>query len=146
MIFYQMKIELIQTKRKAYECIKIEGIDENPAYLSLYYYKNKNSFVISYIHDKIKATRELPDYIDNNIEINNADEPSIINGIELYNISNNECVYNTQSNFLAKIVTNDGCNNNEANLYKIVIPIIGSDGKDYSILISYYGKVTVTAD
>ena len=34
--------------------------------------------------------------------------------------------------------------NTSAGFYKIEVPIIGSDGKDYTIIISYYGKVSVS--
>ena len=128
----------IRTKRTAKECIKISGMGESSAYLAIYYYKNKDKFVISYIHDNIRATRELPDYMTYNVD----DNGKIINPLELYNSSNNKCSYNSETGNIDG--NSSDCSNNSSNFYKIVVPIIGSDGKDYSILISYYGKVEVT--
>ena len=121
---------------KAHECIMIDGIDSNPAYIALYYYKNKDSYVISYIHGDIKSTRTLPKFEDYNV----TNLGKLKNTIILVNSENNSCQYNESNNNFDSSV---GCNNSNANFYKISIPIIGSDGKDYTILISYYGKVTV---
>ena len=127
--------EDIEDKYKAKECIQINGINEDTAYLAIYYYKNKESYVISYIHGDIKTTRNLPNFEDYNINMD-----KIKNTINLVNSSNSVCSYNEEeSDFIGS-----NCNNEENNFYKIVIPIIGSDGKDYSILISYYGIVTVS--
>ena len=36
-----------------------------------------------------------------------------------------------------------GCNNINSGFSTITIPIIGSDEKDYSIIVSYYGKISI---
>ena len=84
---------------------------------------NKESYVISYIHEykNVKATRELPDF-HNTASINSSNQLK-----EWKHNSNN--------------ITNDYINNlsKPLNGFNVItIPIIGSDGKDYSINISYY--------
>ena len=118
----------VQKQRNASECIKIEDIDDKPAYLAIYYYKNKESYVISYIHGNVRATRELPDFEKYNVN----DNGSLKNTIKLVT-NNNSCEYDSFNYY---------CNVDNG-FYKIEVPIIGSDGKDYTILISYYGTVTV---
>lgn len=112
-------------KRLANECIKFEFDDSTNGFLGIYYYKNKSSYVISYIHGSTKATRLLPDF-------------------DKYNVKDG----NIKSEFKIKYSNSSGTTKlyNEINaitlykniFHKIEIPIIGSDGKDYSILISYY--------
>lgn len=121
--------ELIIKKRLANECIsfKFNNDESDIAYLGIYYYKNKSSYVISYIHGSTKATRLLPDF-------------------DKYNVKDG----NIKSEFKIKYSNSSGATKpyNEINaitlnkniFHKIEIPIIGSDGKDYSILISYYKK------
>ena len=106
----------IKRLRNASKCLKLSGFsDGTEAVLGIYYYKNKESYVISYIHGNVKATRELPEF-------------------EKYNVKS---VGGLKNSFVL------GYPNIYDDFYKIEIPIIGSDGKDYSIIISYYGKVTV---
>lgn len=108
-------------KRLARECISFD-FGDSKAYLGIYYYKNKNSYVISYIHGDTKATRLLPEF-------------------EKYNVDDSG---NIKSEFEIKYSNSNGATNekilNKNIFHKIEIPIIGSDGKDYSILISYYKK------
>lgn len=112
-------------KRLARECISFD-FGDSKAYLGIYYYKNKNSYVISYIHGDTKATRLLPEFEKYNVK-----DGKIKAGFEIkYSNSNgttNEKI--TSEKILDKNI-----------FHKIEIPIIGSDGKDYSILISYYKK------
>lgn len=117
----------LEDKQKASECIKFtfDNDDSKVAYLGIYYYKNKDSYVISYIHGDTKATRLLPEFEKYNVD----DSGNIKSGFEIkYSNSNdttNEKI--TSEKILDKNI-----------FHKIEIPIIGSDGKDYSILISYY--------
>lgn len=117
----------IVQKRLASECISFKFNDNDIAHLGIYYYKNKNSYVISYIHGNTKATRLLPEFEKYNVD----DSGNIKSGFEIkYSNSNgttNEKI--TSEKILDKNI-----------FHKIEIPIIGSDGKDYSILISYYKK------
>ena len=106
-------------KLKANRCLKFtysydDSKPDSNAYLGIYYYKNRNSYVISYIHGNIKATRQLPDF-------------------EKYNI----IASNNLRDWKFKNIT---LNNPINGFATITIPIIGSDEKDYSIIISYYGK------
>lgn len=121
---------------KANECIDIEFDDTTHAKLGIYYYKNRESYVISYIHGNIKATRELPDFEDKEY---NVKDGKLKNTIKLVN-SSNTCIYQENS---SPTFSPTNCSTNDG-FYKIEIPIIGEDGKDYTIIISYYGKVTVT--
>lgn len=112
-------------KRLASECISFD-FGDSKAYLGIYYYKNKNSYVISYIHGDTKATRLLPEFEKYNVK-----DKKIKGGFEIKysNSSGITKTYNEINTTLDKDI-----------FHKIEIPIIGSDGKDYSILISYYKK------
>lgn len=124
--------ETIKT-RWANECISFNFGENSKAYLGIYYYKNKDSYVISYIHDSIKATRLLPDFAKFNVT-----DGKINFDIKYSNSnSNNNCVL-TGNNPNCETTTN-----NDKIFHKIEIPIIGDDEKDYSILISYYGKLNI---
>lgn len=119
---------------KANECIEFNFGDSDIAHLGIYYYKNKDSYVISYIHDSIKATRLLPDFAKFNVS-----ESKIKNNFDIKysNSTNYNCIL-TGNN------TNCSTTTNKDNFFhKIEIPIIGDDEKDYSILISYYGKLNI---
>ena len=117
-------------KRLASECIKFIFNDDNSnvAHLGIYYYKNKDSYVISYIHGNTKATRLLPEFEKYNVDKQNG---IIKSGFEI-KYSNSSGKNNVQ-------ITGETKLENDI-FHKIEIPIIGSDGKDYSILISYYKK------
>ncbi len=117
----------LEDKQKAKECIKFTFDDNTNGFLGIYYYQDKSSYVISYIHGNKKATRLLPEF-------------------DKYNVDDNE---NIKSGFEIKYSNSDGTTNEIITsekilgkniFHKIEIPIIGSDGKDYSILISYYKK------
>ena len=117
-------------KRLASECISFD-FGDNKAYLGIYYYKNKNSYVISYIHGDTKATRLLPEFEKYNVD----DSGNIKYGFEI-KYSNSNGTTNVQITRETKL--------ENGIFHKIEIPIIGSDGKDYSILISYYKKELIT--
>ena len=117
----------LEVKQKASECISFDFGSNDIAHLGIYYYKNKDSYVISYIHGNTKATRLLPEF-------------------DKYNV---DSAGNIKSGFEIKYSNSSGTNNMRVTgemkldndiFQKIEIPIIGSDGKDYSILISYYKK------
>ena len=114
-------------KRLASECIKFIFNDDNSnvAHLGIYYYKNKDSYVISYIHGNTKATRLLPEFDKYNVD----ESGKIKNGFEIK--------YSNSSGITNELITSEKALNKNI-FHKIEIPIIGSDGKDYSILISYY--------
>ena len=134
-IYSNYKPDELDTINKGYECIEINYGDNDIAKLGIYYYNNKRSYVISYIHDSIKATRVLPDFDSYNI---NKEEGTIKQTLSI-NRANTSCNYNNSTG-LTKT-----CNSNTENkdFYIIKIPIIGMDSKDYTILISYYGKLIV---
>lgn len=115
---YEEKPLIEENKLKAEKCINFEySYTDKPlsnAYLGIYYYKNRNSYVISYIHGNIKATRQLPDF----------EKYNIISSNQLRDWDMENITLNSPINGFATIT----------------IPIIGSDEKDYSIIISYYGK------
>lgn len=118
----------LEQEYKASECIKI-----NNSYIGIYYYDKQSSYVISYINkdNDIKVTKLLEKFDENNVDK--------INGV-------------IKDNFKMKLNIGDsncgsdliGCSNQNNSVFStITIPIIGPDGKDYSIIISYYGKVSI---
>lgn len=115
----------LEVKQKANECISFD-FGDSKAYLGIYYYKNKNSYVISYIHGDTKATRLLPEFEKYNVKDGN-----IKSGFEIK--------YSNSNGIINEIITSEKILDKNI-FHKIEIPIIGSDGKDYSILISYYKK------
>lgn len=119
---------------KANECIEFNFGGSDIARLGIYYYKNKDSYVISYIHDSIKATRLLPDFAKFNVS-----ESKIKNNFDIKysNSTNYNCILTGNNNNCSTTTNNDKI------FHKIEIPIIGDDEKDYSILISYYGKLNI---
>ena len=119
-------------ENKANECIEFNFGGSDIARLGIYYYKNKDSYVISYIHDSIKATRLLPDFDKFNVT-----DEKINFDIKYSNSNNYNCVL-TGNNPNCVTTTN-----NDKFFHKIEIPIIGDDEKDYSILISYYGILNI---
>ena len=103
------------------KCLKFVYGTNDYAYLGIYYYKSKESYVISYIHDDVKATRLLPDFEKSVYNINSLKD-SPLTGYKTWTYNgSNSIPYNELNGF-----------------YVINIPIIGSDGKDYGINISYY--------
>lgn len=143
---YNTYKDSLEDKQKASECIKFtfDNDDSKVAYLGIYYYKNKDSYVISYIHGNTKATRLLPEFDKYNVDSNG----NIRAGFKIkYSTSDqtSECILNSGNNKLTDDEKNIKCTFASKTLvdgkfHKIEIPIIGSDGKDYSILISYYKK------
>lgn len=135
---YDSYVSELKENQKGYECIELEYGENDVAKLGIYYYKNKKSYVISYIHNTVKATRTLP-----NFEKYNVAHGKIKKYIEFYNKNNNYCHLN-YTGMIYNIISNvASCSNTDSGFYKIQIPIIGEDGKDYTILISYYGTVSV---
>lgn len=130
-IYSKFDKNLLNIENQASECIKIGFNDGTYSYLGIYYYDNRKSYVISYIHDNIKATRLLP-------------------GFEIFNV--NKSTGNLKENIKMKIKLSNGnicgenlsgCSSINSGFSTITIPIIGSDEKDYSIIVSYYGKISV---
>ena len=128
---------------KANNCIKFvysfkekdeSGNDVNKdsnAYLGIYYYKNKEKYVISYIHEykNIRATRELPNFEKTaSIVHYDSDGDETLDKYKLKDWEHNGSPIDSS---YSSDLTN-------GNFYVINIPIIGPDGKDYSINISYY--------
>ena len=89
---------------------------DKTSYLGIYYYKKRNSYVISYINDDVKVTKELADFEKNNVEGT---------GFK------NEIRWKPSIPEPNTAITG---------FFTMEIPIRGDDGKDYSIIISYYGK------
>ena len=124
----------IKTENRAVECLKFiyNNDDTNYAHLAIYYYENKSNYVISYIHGNTKTTRFLPSFVDNNVNKTTG------------NLKNN--MFINVDGYTDSIKWNDNnkkTESNEKRLLKITIPIIGDDEKDYTILISYYGKINI---
>lgn len=120
---------------KANKCIKINYNDgSDVAKIGIYYYKNKNSYVISYIHGNVKATRLLTDFEKYNVTVNEDHTADLKNDFEIVlGNTDNSCGSNLSE-----------CSTSSDDIFsKITIPIIGPDEKDYSIIISYYGTVTI---
>ena len=112
----------------ANECLRLNfQSEDNPdyAYLALYYYKVKENFVITYKHDNVIISRELPNFVKNNVYSGNIKNKLLIKN------SNSECDYSSIGS----------CSFSNIGFYKIEIPIIGDDDKDYTIIISYYGII-----
>lgn len=105
-----------ETKLKANFCLNFNYGTGDNGYLGIYYYKNRNSYVISYIHGNVKSTKLLPDF-----EKYNVDDSS----------GNFRHLFELNPNTLDSVIKG---------FFTLKIPIIGSDEKDYSIIISYYGK------
>lgn len=120
----------LEDKQKANECISFD-FGDNKAYLGIYYYKNKDSYVISYIHGDTKATRLLPEFEKYNVDKQNG---IIKSGFEIKYSNSDNTTDTTNVQITGETKLENGI------FHKIEIPIIGSDGKDYSILISYYKK------
>lgn len=116
----------LEVKQKANECINFD-FGDSKAYLGIYYYKNKDSYVISYIHGDTKATRLLPEFEKYNVKDGKIKDEFKIKYSNLDNTTDTTNVPITGEMKLENDI-----------FHKIEIPIIGSDGKDYSILISYY--------
>ncbi len=125
---YSTYKDTLNTELKASKCIKFTYDTDDDAYLGIYFYKrsetdnDKNGYVISYIHKKtsVRATRQLPDF-----EVNNVDSSGNLKKQWKYN--NTTEINSTFSQTL-----------DSDEFHIINIPIIGDDGKDYSINISYY--------
>ena len=141
--FYTSYAVPAETEKKANQCISLTYYNSTiqnastqigePAYIGIYYYSNKSSYVISYIHGTIIATRLLNDYQVFNVDKDNNWDTSQKNRFKIeYTNANN--VSRKYDNLLSGTTTG---------FHKITIPIIGPDEKDYSIIISYYGKVTI---
>lgn len=111
------------------------GTINSDAYLGIYYYKNKDSYVISYIHDTVKATRLLEKYEKYNVNATTGQFKA--NEFKIRYTNANIDKYYDQLN------TVSGLYRTTIGFHKITIPIIGPDEKDYSIIISYYGTVTI---
>lgn len=94
------------------------------AYLGIYYYKTKGMYVISYVHGTQKSTRTLPQFemFQHNLDT----------------LDNNEWYHNNSKLTSSYLSSNPQLTYN--NLHDIYIPIIGIDGKDYSLNLSYYKK------
>lgn len=143
---YNTYKDSLETKYKANQCISIAYLDadnnligEKPAYISIYYYQNKSSYVISYIHGNVKATRLLEDYEKYNVNqstgtLKSDDFKIQYTNADIANNADNSTIYYDDLGTTGTSTTG---------FQKITIPIIGPDEKDYSIIISYYGKVTI---
>lgn len=132
----------LDKKYQANQCITLTYFDSSnnqigkEAYIGLYYYQNKTSYVISYIHGTIKATRLLENYEKYNVNQSTGALKSNYFKIKYTNADGTSKTYDKLSEIPSSQKTTTG-------FQKIVIPIMGSDEKDYSIIISYYGKVTI---
>lgn len=132
-IYSSYSIDGLDKEQQASECIKIDYNDgSKDSKIGIYYYKNRESYVISYIHDNTKTTRLLPHF-------------------EKYNVNKDEGILNDNFKMQIKLGNGSSCGENlsgcndmsSAGFSTITIPIIGNDRKDYSIIISYYGIVSI---
>lgn len=110
----------LKSNEKANECIKLSYTDINAgtkeAYIGIFYLKTQTNYVISYANGNSKSTRVLPDF-------------------EKYNVDDSGIKHKIEVDVGTATESSPG-------FASIEIPIIGSDGKDYTIIIPYYGKVT----
>jgi len=101
--------------------------DPNPAFLGIYYYKSKEMYVISYVHGYNKSTRTLPKF-----------ENSPFNR---YSLQDTPPTGYTTWKHNGDDLTSDSLSTGiefSSGFHNIYIPILGEDGKDYSLNISYY--------
>lgn len=140
--FYTSYTVPSEPKYKANQCIVLTYFDNtntqigDKAYIGIYYYQNKTSYVISYIHGNIRATRLLENYEKYNVNQSTGELKDQKFKIQYTNANNTSKTYDKLNEIPSYEKTTTG-------FQKIVIPIIGPDEKDYSIIISYYGKVTI---
>ena len=113
---YEDKPLIYRFELAASKCYKFDFGSEGVGFLSIYFHKVKNSYVISYVHNNVRVTKELPDFEKYNLILSDTDSDGINDKAEL-----RDWTYTTESGFNT-----------------FTIPIIGSDEKDYSIIISYY--------
>lgn len=137
--FYTNYTVPTEKKYKVNQCIALTYYDETntqigeKAYIGLYYYSNKSSYVISYIHGNIKATRLLNEYEKYNVNQSTGSLKDDKFKIKYVNANDVSKYYNSLGT----------SGSSTTGFHKIVVPIIGPDEKDYSIIISYYGTVTI---
>jgi len=98
------------------------------AYLGIYYYKNKESYVISYVHGTLKSTRILPKFEDYEYNRKSLEISNSTNEFTTWKHNNNDI--NPSYLVSGKELT--------TGFHNIYIPLLGEDGKDYSLNISYY--------
>ena len=126
---YNKCLKLIYTIEEPNPSDPYNPISSNSnAYLGIYYYKTKEQYVISYIHGSTKSTRILPgfensEYNRKSLEISTSTE-------EFTTWKHND----NDINFTYLV----GGVELVSGFHNIYIPIIGKDGKDYSLNISYY--------
>ena len=96
-------------------CYEFKGSGLN-SYLGIYYHDKKGSYVISYINktDDIRVTKELPKFSEFNVK----DDGTL-----------SDVIFKPD-------LPSEG-------FFTMTIPIMGDDGKDYSIIISYYGEISI---
>lgn len=118
-------------KLKGKACVQIDYNDgTEKAKIGVYYYKPENSYSISYIHGHFKKTFPFEDFEKYNINGENLRNDI---QIKIGKSNGNTCGSNLS-----------GCTSSSGDVFStITIPIIGPDEKDYSIVISYYGRVII---
>lgn len=124
-------------KLKKNKCLKFEytwkdpdkvSDNDKPGILGIYYYKNKGSYVISYIRGNTKATRILPKF--ENSEYNRK-------SLEISNSTSEFTTWKHNNNDINPSYLRSGIELTTG-FHNIYIPLLGEDGKDYSLNISYY--------
>ena len=125
-------------RNKFNECLEFVFDDTDIGYIGIYYHNTENKYVVSYIHPKkdgtnnkdVKNTYVLSEYEKYNLK----NENQIKDGLKMsVKIKNDVMPYDVLSSTTATVES----------AITINLPIIGNDGKDYSIVIPYYGKVSV---
>lgn len=107
--------DISDNKNKYNDCIKFELTKPDDSveysYIARYFLKRHNTYVISYIHgNDVRKTYYLDDFARYNVKDDG-------------NLVNSDLAMNYQS---------------DGNAFLINIPMLGSDGKDYSTTIVYY--------
>lgn len=119
------------------ECLKISFTENDYAFIGIYYIESQSSYVFSYIHDGvIKKTEKISEFEKYNVGIDG--------NLKNANLKMNITYVDTNNDLITKYYDNiSGSSNLGKKAIVINIPMIGSDGKDYTISIPFYGQVTI---
>lgn len=129
----------LEQKNQFSECFEItinDATEENKvAYLGVYYFKSHESYVISYIHGQIeRKTTDFKQFDKYNL---NSSGELINEKLKMSITLNNSTYYYDGTHEGSEVVFP------YTGAAVITIPLIGSDGKDYTIKIPYYGEIKI---
>ena len=135
-IYSGYNVDGLDDKLKANECVKLTlCVDDScstvePTYLVVLYLKSRGNYNLSYIHGtKARATYAFKEFEKYNV----TETGSIKNKMNIIysdgEIRNYDSLENYSSTNAVPITIN--------------VPMVGNDGKDYTISIPYFGKVDI---